>query len=519
MQRIGTQLVYSATDVVGALECRHLAHLERAAVEGHLRRPMRADPVLDRIAQRGLEHEQRFLTELTGDDLTVVEIPHDATLPRVEQLMRGREATIAAMREGADVIYQAVLLEGRRLGYADFLRRVEQPSELGPWRYEVWDTKLARHAKASAVLQLCMYSEILEAVQGQAPEGMHLALGGVMRERISFRVADYAAYYRAVAHDVEALLDDAGPSFPVPTKPEPVEHCGVCRWSAECRAQWRAEDDLSLVANLTGVQRHALHVIDVTTRTGLAEPATPLPDRTDGAGREALAHIRAQAEIQVRGEREGRVIAERIPPARNREGALVPNNGLLMLPEPSPGDLFFDIEGDPFFGSDEVDGIDYLFGVIEPGRDGPDGQPAFHAFWSIEGGTVTTAGERAAFEAFIDLVTDRLRADPNLHVYHYAPYEPTAVRRLAGRYGTPREGCRPAAAGRCLRRSLSRSAAGNPSIRRKLLDQEARTALRLRAGGRSAGRRDEHRRVRDMARAGRGRGAQRCARADRALQP
>ena len=439
MQRIDTQLVYSATDIVGALECRHLAHLERAAVDGHLQRPMRTDPVLDRIAQRGVEHEKRFLEELTADGLSVVEIPRDATLPRAERLNRGREATIEAMRDGADVIYQAVLLEGRRLGYADFLRRVEQPSELGPWRYEVWDTKLARHAKASAVLQLSMYSELLRAVQGQAPEEMHLALGGVMRERISFRVADYAAYYRAVAHDVEALLDDAGPSFPVPTKPEPVEHCGVCRWSAECRAQWRAEDDLSLVANLTGVQRHALHAIDVTTRTGLAEPATLLPDRTDGAGREALAHIRAQAEIQVRGEREGRVIAERIPPARNREGALVPNNGLLMLPEPSPGDLFFDIEGDPFFGSDEVDGIDYLFGVIEPGRDGPDGQPAFHAFWSIEGGTVTTAGERAAFEAFIDLVTDRLRADPNLHVYHYAPYEPTAVKRLAGRYGTREE--------------------------------------------------------------------------------
>ena len=439
MQRIHTQLVYSATDIVAALECRHLAYLERAAVDGHLQRPMHADPVLDRIAQRGLEHEQRFLAELNREDLTVVEIPRDATSPRAERLMRGHEATISAMRGGADVIYQAVLFEGRCLGYADFLRRVEQPSDLGPWRYEVWDTKLARHAKASAVLQLAMYSELLEAVQGKAPEHMHLALGGVMREKISFRVADYAAYYRSVASGFEALLDDTGPSFPVPTKPEPVEHCEVCRWSTECRAQWRAEDDLSLVANLTSVQRHALHAIDVTTRTGLAEPATPLSDRIAGAGREALAHIRAQAEIQVRGEREGRVIAERIPPARDREGALVPNNGLLMLPEPSPGDLFFDIEGDPFFGSDEVDGIDYLFGVIEPGRAGPDGQPAFHAFWSVEGGTVTTAGERAAFEAFIDLVTDRLRADPNLHVYHYAPYEPTAVKRLAGRYGTREE--------------------------------------------------------------------------------
>ena len=439
MQRINTQLVYSASDIVGALECRHLAHLERAAVDAHLQRPMQVDPVLDRIAQRGLEHEQRFLAELNRDGLTVVEIPRDETLPRAEQLTRGREATIEAMRDGADVIYQAVLFEGRRLGYADFLRRVEQPSELGPWSYEVWDTKLARHAKVSAVLQLSMYSEILEALQGRAPEKMHLALGGVMRERISFRVADYAAYYRSVARDFEALLDDAGPIFPVPTKPEPVEHCGVCRWTTGCQAQWRADDDLSLVANLTSVQRHALHAIDVTTRIGLAEPATLLPDRLDGVSREALAHIRAQAEIQVRGEREDRVIAERIPPASDREGVLVPNNGLLMLPEPSPGDLFFDMEGDPFFGSDEVDGIDYLFGVIEPGRVGPAGQPAFHAFWSIEGGTVTTAGERAAFEAFIDLVTDRLQADPNLHVYHYAPYEPTAVKRLAGRYGTREE--------------------------------------------------------------------------------
>ena len=110
-----------------------------------------------------------------------------------------------------------------------------------------------------------------------------------------------------------------------------------------------------------------------------------------------------------------------------------------MLPEPSPGDLFFDIEGDPFFGSEDVDGIDYLFGVIEPGRPDANGQPAFHAFWSIEGGTVTTGAERRAFEAFIDLVTDRLESDPSLHIYHYAPYEPTAVKRLAGRYGTREE--------------------------------------------------------------------------------
>ena len=439
MQLIDDQLIYSATDLVGFLECRHLANLERAASEGHLDRPVRADPVLDRIAQRGLEHETRFLSELNVEGVSVVEIESDAALAVSARIARGQDATLAAMRVGTDVIYQAVLFDGRRLGYADFLRRVERPSHLGAWSYEVWDTKLARHAKASAVLQLCMYSEMVGALQGRVPDEMHLALGGVQRETVSFRVADYAAYCRSVARDLEELLDDAGPSFPVATRPEPVEHCGVCRWRPKCGAQWRAEDDLSLVANLTARQRRALHSIDVTTRTTLAEPANPLPERLDGAGREALARIQAQAHIQVRGERQGEVISERISPARDREGALIPNHGLLMLPEPSPGDLFFDIEGDPFFGSEEVDGIDYLFGVIEPLRPDLAGQPAFHAFWAIEDGTVTTAAERRAFEALIDLVMDRLAADPKLHVYHYASYEPTAVKRLAGRYGTREE--------------------------------------------------------------------------------
>ena len=61
MQRVDGRVVYSATDLVGYLECQHLANLERAAVWGHLERPTRADPVLDRIAQRGLDHEKRFL--------------------------------------------------------------------------------------------------------------------------------------------------------------------------------------------------------------------------------------------------------------------------------------------------------------------------------------------------------------------------------------------------------------------------------------------------------------------------
>ena len=215
------------------------------------------------------------------------------------------------MQTGVDVIYQAVLLDGRRLGYADFLRRIETPSDLGAWSYEVWDTKLARQPSAPAVLQICMYSDLLGTIQGRMPERMHLVLGGVERQTVSLRVADYAAYYRLVARDFEALLDDPEAAFPIPTKPEPVGHCAFCRWGQECRAQWRREDDLALVANLSSRQRRALHAIEVTTRRGLANPSPPLPERVEGVGQEALARVQAQAAIQVRGE--GRVISERIP--------------------------------------------------------------------------------------------------------------------------------------------------------------------------------------------------------------
>ena len=177
MRRVDGRLVYSATDLVGYLECAHLANIERAAVWGHLNRPVRADPVLDRIAQRGIEYEQRFLESLRGDGATVVEVERHESLAYDERRIRGRDETVAAMRDGVDVIYQAVLFDERRFGYADFLRRVEQPSDLGRWSYEVWDTKLARHATASAVLQLCLYSDMVRELQGRQPEEMHLALG------------------------------------------------------------------------------------------------------------------------------------------------------------------------------------------------------------------------------------------------------------------------------------------------------------------------------------------------------
>ena len=457
MQLIAGQPVFAATDLVGFLACEHLVGLELAALAGLVAKPTRLDPEIDLIARRGVEHEARYLAGLEAAGRRATRIDpgeHDAPPElRLANLRRAAGDTLAAIRRGDDVVYQATFFDGRWLGLADFLLRVDRPSPLlGDWSYEVVDTKLARHVKASALLQICSYVEQLTVAQGVEPEWMHVALGGSARAVERHRVADYMAYYRMVKAAFEtrvaaAGLDGGGAERgaaegqplevaypPIGTYPEPVEHCDVCRWSQLCAARRRADDDLSLVAGAPTRMRKALKSRGVATRRGLAGLELPLAEPLDDVGPGPLQTGRDQARIQVRGQDEGAMLYELLPPSRLRDGALEPNRGLTSLPPPRPGDLFFDIEGDPFALDD---GVDYLFGILEPGVLGPGGEPTFHAFWAVdENGQVTHESEKRAFEQTIDLMMDRLARDPEIHIYHYAPYETTAAGRLMGRHGT-----------------------------------------------------------------------------------
>ena len=98
----------------------------------------------------------------------IVEIEKEG-LTTPERLRAAEAATLAAMRDGADVIFQATFFDGRWRGHADFLYRVERPSGLGGWSYDIADTKLARGVKASAILQMCVYADLLERLQGTRP--------------------------------------------------------------------------------------------------------------------------------------------------------------------------------------------------------------------------------------------------------------------------------------------------------------------------------------------------------------
>jgi predicted RecB family nuclease len=431
VQSLDGRPVYAATDLVAYLACEHLTALERAAVAGLVERPIRDDPELDVIRKRGFEHEKRFLADLTSEGRTVVTIEPDGSIDDYGARIRAAaSATIDAMASGADVIYQATFFDGTWRGHADFLLRVESADRRSIWgsyHYEVADTKLARHVKASAVLQICSYIDQLEGIQGVRPEWLYVALGGSARTVERLRVDDYMAYYRSVRDRFLATVTDPTPAAypPAATYPDPVDHCEVCRWAAECVRRRRDDDHLSLVAGISARQRRALSERGVATLEGLGDLALPMEPRLDGTSEGALTRVREQARIQLEGRRERRLKYELlVPPPGDPYEA---ERGLATLPPPSAGDLFFDIEGDPYAFED---GLDYLFGVLD--TDG-----AFRAFWSRdESGEFSLQGERAAFEAFIDHVMARLEADPAMHVYHYAPYEPTALKRLMGRYGT-----------------------------------------------------------------------------------
>jgi uncharacterized protein len=439
VQLIDGQPVYAATDLVGFLACSHRLALERAALAGLVRKPIRSDPAIDLIAKRGDAHERRYLAELRASGKRVTEIQRDGSAATAGDDLRAAAAdTEAAMRDGVDVVYQATFFDGRWRGHADFLLRVERPSDLGSWSYEVADTKLARHVTGGAILQICSYVDQLTRVQGMPPERLSVVLGGSERRQEWFRVSDYMAYYRRVKAEFEAAVAAGEPVYPVTASyPDPVEHCEVCKWIVDCKAQRRRDDDLSLVAGISTKQRRALKDRGTKTRRGLAALDLPVKPRLEGVSAEALERVRAQARIQVAGEDSGQMLSDLLEPERDDDtGTLVADRGFLVLPPPSPHDLFFDIEGDPFAFED---GIEYLFGVLEPALMDSVRQnvPLFHEIWSRDAdGEVTLAAEKVAFERLVDLLIGRLDADPTMHVYHYAAYEKTALAKLAQRHAT-----------------------------------------------------------------------------------
>lgn len=414
-------VVISASDLTVAAHCEYAALRKLDALLGRAELAVVEDAMLERTARLGDAHEARRLEAYRASfgafnpahGRGVVEIQR----PPIERyrdaaVLRAKHAeTLDALRDGADVVFQGGFFDGRFHGWSDFLVREDDG------RYSVHDTKLARHAKVTAVLQLAAYGDQLLRERIPLSPDSHLVLGD--HSVTSHRLADVIPLYRHRRARLLEILDRHQAGDDAATWDDGLHSaCGRCD---ECQAEATARRDVLLVAGMRTDQRARLLRAGIASIDDLAAHTGDVP----GMAARTLDRLRAQARMQVRQAPAsgdvGPVVAEVFAP-----------EVIWALPPADPGDIFFDFEGDPLWSDGDPAhwGLEYLFGWVDaPGPD--DAVPPFHALWAHD-----RAGERAALEAFVDDVTARRATHPGMHVYHYAPYETTALKRLVGRHGT-----------------------------------------------------------------------------------
>lgn len=394
--------MYSASDLADFLVCRHLVNLKRINLETPLQKTD-TDEQAKLLQDKGFEHERNYLDTLLKQHKHIAEIKVKGS-SREQQLAD----TLTAMRDGAEVIYQGVMLQPPFFGISDFLFRVPAPSRFGGWSYEVADTKLARSAKARHVVQIGLYSDMLANIQGVQPDYSHLVLGDGSRE--SFRLSDYTHY---IAHVKSRFLEFA--NQPSDTYPEKCAHCGLCEWFDLCNEQWEKDDHLNRVANIRKSDISRLNEAGVSTLADLALHGDPAANPIPRLNAQEILWRQANLQLRHRETSEDIVELKEILPGNNL--------GFLRLPPPAEGDLYFDMEGDPM----EEGGLEYLFGVGWHENN----QFKFRPFWGHD-----RQQEKQAFEGFMDFVMKHLEKYPKAHIYHYADYENRALKHLMGLHGT-----------------------------------------------------------------------------------
>ena len=363
------ELVFSASDLVTAASCEY--QLLRKLDEKLGRSPkgaFDADEMLKHAAVLGDRHELRvlegFVEEFGHWDPAsgrgVYDVVPAQTMDRATLLAKHRES-LDALRSGADVVFQAAFFDGQFHGRSDFLVRQSDGS------YAVFDSKLARHAKVTALLQLAAYGDqLLKAGIPPSPV-VTLVLGatvpvpggGFDYVRSHHKLSEILPVFRERRDRFLALTSShlAQPGT-VQWGAPGLSACGRCDY---CQEQVVATDDLLLVARMNSAQRKALHERSIFTVKELAEARLP------GANG-ALLRLQAQARMQTGiGPADGEVRYVKDGEEHTIRFGVIAENTLAELPPPSAGDIFFDFEGDPLWqeSATGVWGLEYLFGVIE----------------------------------------------------------------------------------------------------------------------------------------------------------
>ena len=251
----------TGTHVYSYVKCSHLA-----ALDLHLPRSERrpSHPWEEFAAKRGRDFEDVYVAEL------------NAVAPSYPErdFERGAAATLELLRQGAPLLHQAVLKSEDRLGLPDLLRKVEGPSDLGDYHYEVLDVKTSGRTRGDQILQVVFYAQLLAEVQGRMPERGAIILKDGREER--FLMRDYAAACDEVVGELRRLREHAHQS-----RPFYQLGCSGCYHDRRCLQEMKARDDLSMVQ---GMSKGARAILEAAGCGSVEDLATFHPDSPRARG-------------------------------------------------------------------------------------------------------------------------------------------------------------------------------------------------------------------------------------------
>ncbi len=336
------------------------------------------------------------------------------------------DGTVALMREQVPVIFQGYLRHQvgtlQFNGKPDFLVRGDYRLEFVAGKltanktssgekdkYVAWDAKLSSTAKPNHLLQIALYADALSALGMKSNGEPGLILGSRVLETFeeseivpAMQLARKELAQAIKAFDTGIALSDL--TLYCDTK----DSCKVCEYPALCEQARFDVDHLVQVAGINRSQIEKLSENGIVTMAGLAKAKDS--DRPADILVHTFEKIRQQAKLQTDYKK-----------SQEHSYIILPDPEIAVLPPASENDIFFDMEGFPYFP--EKGGLEYLFGnTLRSGE--------FVPFFAHD-----RKQEKKAFQEFIKFVTEKLAKDKSAHVYHYASYEVTALNRLAARHG------------------------------------------------------------------------------------
>lgn len=412
MKKHDNGILYSPSDLITFLESPFASWMDRWYLEDpQAITPDKLTESEQSVTAAGDRHEEEQLYKFRNEGWSIAEISMSKDVDLAEAL------TDEALASDHDMIFQARLRGGAFAGWADFMVRDSED----PTRWEIWDAKLARKMKSYFIIQLCAYADMLEQMTGQRPLTLRVLLGTGKTE--SFRTEDYYDYYLELKERFLTFMEFWQADLTQRPVPDPsAEHR---RWSSHAEEWLNTVDHLSLVARISKGQREHLENAGIRTLAALAEAKDT--DRPKRIAVPIFERLREQAALQKSTRERRAVDPDAIADYNVLQAAPDrPDLGLGALPPADPADLFFDLEGYPLIDG----GLEYLWGVTYLDS----GKRHFKDWWAHD-----SQEEKAAFEGFIDWAYARWRANPGLHIYHYANYEIAVLKRLMSRYGSREE--------------------------------------------------------------------------------